>query len=178
MLPTRATLALILTAAGLVLLLAFKTPDDPTLTRNGRAAAATDRPAAVATPAPGRSTGPSANGSGSGSGSDGSAGSGSGSGSTGSGSASGTYDGAVIPTRYGDVQVEVKMRAGRIADVVALQLPSDRARSEMISQYAEPILRTEALKVQSAQIDIVSGATYTSDGYAQSLQAALDQAHA
>ncbi len=47
----------------------------------------------------------------------------------------------------------------------------------MISQYAAPVLRSEALQAQSAQIDLVSGATYTSDGYAQSLQAALDQAH-
>ncbi len=65
---------------------------------------------------------------------------------------------------------------GKIADVEALQLPSDRARSAAISQYAEPVLRTEALQAQSAQIDLISGATYTSDAYAQSLQAAIDQA--
>jgi uncharacterized protein with FMN-binding domain len=82
--------------------------------------------------------------------------------------------GPVVPTRYGDVQVEVEESAGRIADVVALQLPSDRRRSAEISNYAAPILHDEALQAQNAQIDVVSGATYTSDAYAQSLQAALD----
>ena len=55
-------------------------------------------------------------------------------------------------------------------------MPSDATRSQMIAQYAAPILRSEALTAQSAQINLVSGATYTSEGYAQSLQAALDQA--
>ncbi len=65
---------------------------------------------------------------------------------------------------------------GKIADITALQLPFDRQRSAEISQIVEPMLRSEALTAQSAQIDLVSGATYTSDAYAQSLQSALDQA--
>jgi uncharacterized protein with FMN-binding domain len=65
--------------------------------------------------------------------------------------------------------------SGKVADVVALQLPTGR-RSGQISSYAAPILHDEALQAQSASIDTVSGATYTSDAYAQSLQAALDQA--
>jgi uncharacterized protein with FMN-binding domain len=68
----------------------------------------------------------------------------------------------------------VTIRAGRLVDVTALQLPSDRRRSEEISTEAAPILRQEALAAQGAVIDTVSGATYTSDSYAQSLQAALD----
>ena len=56
--------------------------------------------------------------------------------------------------------------------------PFDRERSQYISQQAEPYLRQEALQAQSAQIDLVSGATYTSYSYAQSLQSALDKAHA
>ena len=64
---------------------------------------------------------------------------------------------------------------GKVSDVVALQLPTGR-RSGQISHSAEPILHDEALQAQSAKIDLVSGATYTSDAYAQSLQAALDQA--
>jgi uncharacterized protein with FMN-binding domain len=82
--------------------------------------------------------------------------------------------GPVVSTRYGDVQVEVDTSGGRITNVVALQLPSDRRRSAEISAYAKPILHNEAIQAQSAQIDVVSGATYTSDAYAQSLQAALD----
>ena len=58
----------------------------------------------------------------------------------------------------------------------APELPYDRARSAEISQYVAPVLRSEALAAQGAQIDTVSGATYTSDAYAQSLQAALAQA--
>jgi uncharacterized protein with FMN-binding domain len=89
-----------------------------------------------------------------------------------------TVTGAVIPTRYGDVQVAVVLNGTHIDDVNALQLPFDRARSQFISQQAAPILRQEVLTAQSAQIDTVSGASYTSDGYAQSVQSALDQAHA
>jgi uncharacterized protein with FMN-binding domain len=85
-------------------------------------------------------------------------------------------DGPVEDTRYGPVQVEVTIRGGKLVDVTALQLPSDRRRSEEISTEAAPILRQEALDAQGVSIDTVSGATYTSDGYAASLQAALDAA--
>jgi uncharacterized protein with FMN-binding domain len=86
--------------------------------------------------------------------------------------------GPVVDNRYGPVQVRVTLRSGRIVDVTAVQLPSDRNRSRAISNYAAPILSQEALAAQGARIDSVSGASYTSDGYAQSLQAALDQARA
>jgi uncharacterized protein with FMN-binding domain len=75
------------------------------------------------------------------------------------------------------VQVRITVSGGRISDITALQLPTDRRRSQQISQYAGPILRSEAIAAQSASIDTVSGATYTSQGYEQSLQSALDQAH-
>jgi uncharacterized protein with FMN-binding domain len=81
-----------------------------------------------------------------------------------------------VPNRYGDVQVQVTLSGGKITDVTALQLPFDRQRSNEISQIAGPMLRSEVLQVQSANIDIISGATYTSQSYAQSVQAALDQA--
>jgi uncharacterized protein with FMN-binding domain len=84
--------------------------------------------------------------------------------------------GSVIRTAYGPVQVRVTMRGDQLVDVQALQLPSDRSRSARISQEAGPILRTEALRAQSANIDIVSGASYTSEGYARSLQSAIDAA--
>lgn len=88
-----------------------------------------------------------------------------------------SYDGAVETNRFGDVQVRAVLRGNRLVDVVALQLPNDRARSAYISEQAAPVLRQEALDAQSASIDTVSGATYTSESYAQSLQAALDAAH-
>jgi uncharacterized protein with FMN-binding domain len=87
-----------------------------------------------------------------------------------------TVDGPVVSTQYGDVQVRVTVQGGRIADVQALELPSDRERSARISNFAGPELHDEALAAQSANIDIVSGATYTSEGYAESLQSALDRA--
>jgi uncharacterized protein with FMN-binding domain len=88
----------------------------------------------------------------------------------------GTYPGTVAQTEYGPVQVRVVVAGGRITDVTALQLPGGAARSEQISKRAGPLLRLGALKAQSAEIDTVSGATYTSDGYRRSLQAALDAA--
>lgn len=91
--------------------------------------------------------------------------------------ASGAFTGQDVPNRFGDVQVQVIVANGRITDVKALQLPSDRAQSAYISQVAGPMLRTEALQAQSARIDVISGATYTSDSYVQSLESALQQAH-
>ena len=87
-------------------------------------------------------------------------------------------NGDAIPTQYGDVQVAITLRGGRLTDVRALQLPFDHPRSQFISSQAEPLLRQEALQAQSARIDILSGATYTSDAYAQSLQTALTRARA
>lgn len=87
-----------------------------------------------------------------------------------------TVDGPVVSNPYGDVQVRVTLRGKQIVDVKALTLPSDRSRSVEISQYAGPRLRTEVLQAQSAQIDLISGASYTSDSYAQSVQGALDRA--
>jgi uncharacterized protein with FMN-binding domain len=89
-----------------------------------------------------------------------------------------TVAGAAVMTPYGPVQVQVKVRGTRIVSISTLALPFDRSRSQEISQVAGPLLRSEALKAQSARIDVVSGATYTSEGYAQSLQSALDRAHA
>ena len=89
----------------------------------------------------------------------------------------GTFTGSDFPNRYGDVQVRVVISNGRITDVQAVQLPTDRAESAYISQQAGPWLRSEALQAQSANIDIISGATYTSQSYAQSLESALQQAH-
>jgi uncharacterized protein with FMN-binding domain len=84
--------------------------------------------------------------------------------------------GQVMRTQFGDTQVQVTIDGGRITDVIAVQLPYDRQRSAQISQIVEPMLHDEALQAQSAQIDLISGATYTSEAYAQSLQSALDQA--
>jgi uncharacterized protein with FMN-binding domain len=90
----------------------------------------------------------------------------------------GSYDGAAVRIRWGSVQVRVTIANGAIADVAALQLPTGDGHSADISWRVEPILRSAALASQSASIDVVSGATYTSLAYARSLQAALDAARA
>lgn len=88
---------------------------------------------------------------------------------------SGQFTGPVGADPYGDVQVQITVKNGKIADVTALSLPVG-GHSGRISDYVAPILRQQALTAQSARIDGVSGATYTSQAYAQSLQGALDQA--
>ena len=89
----------------------------------------------------------------------------------------GTFTGSDFPNRFGDVVVRVVITDGHLKDVQAVQLPFDRAQSAYISQVAGPMLRSEALQAQSANIDVISGATYTSQSYAQSLESALQQAH-
>jgi uncharacterized protein with FMN-binding domain len=86
-------------------------------------------------------------------------------------------DGPQIDTQWGPVQVSVSFRKGRIVGVKILQEPSDNGRDQEINSYAMPILVQETIAAQSAQIDAVGGASYTSDGYVQSLQGALDAAH-
>lgn len=93
------------------------------------------------------------------------------------GGAAGTFTGALVDTRYGPVQVRIVVSGTTVVDVQAIALPRDRARSAAISQYSAPILRTEAIQAQSAKIDVVSGATYTSLAYARSLDSAMKQAH-
>ncbi|MFG2950704.1 FMN-binding protein [Streptomyces adustus] len=108
-----------------------------------------------------------------------SAGSGSsGSGSSGSSGSSGTrtVTGETVQTRWGPVQVRITLEDGRLTEVTAVTYPQENPRDQEINSYAVPQLRREALAAQSADIDTVSGATYTSDGYRRSLQSALDSA--
>jgi uncharacterized protein with FMN-binding domain len=165
MIPKRAVGALVTTVFALALLFSFKTADDLTLSGIGTAGfAAVGTPpstaggvastsgSTAATPAP-----------------------------TTAATSSGTYHdgtdlGSVVATRFGNVQVQVTISGGQITDVTAVQLPNRDGRSQWIASEAEPILREEALTAQSANIDLLSGATYTSEGYAESLQSALDKA--
>lgn len=166
--PRRAVAAIVATALGLVLLFSFKTPDTaPVSSRPG--------PVAFGTPTTPAGSGPVVRGT------SGPAPSGrlstpipSGAGAVGGDQ---QVDGDVVGTRFGDVQVRLVESGGQIVDVKAIQLPFDRRRSLEISQFVEPILHSEALTAQSAQIDTVSGATYTSDAYRTSLQSALDRVH-
>ena len=86
-----------------------------------------------------------------------------------------TATGAAVDTQYGAAQVRVTVKGGKITDIEALQLQGNDPRSLQISSSAEPILKQEALAKQSADIDAVSGASFTSASYTQSLQSALDK---
>jgi uncharacterized protein with FMN-binding domain len=87
-----------------------------------------------------------------------------------------TVTGDTVQTRWGPVQVRITLKNGRLTDVTAVSYPTDNPRDQEINSFALPRLRGEALQAQSASIDTVSGATYTSDGYRRSLQSALDSA--
>ena len=102
-----------------------------------------------------------------------------GSGGTSGGSTAGgtAFDGAVVSTRWGDIQVTITVSDGRITGVTVPVYPQANGRDRQINARALPILTQETLAAQSADIDAVSGATVTSEGYKESLQAALDAAH-
>jgi uncharacterized protein with FMN-binding domain len=90
--------------------------------------------------------------------------------------AAGAVTGAVAQTRWGPVQVQITVENGRITGVTVPQYPDGNGRDRQINDVALPELVQETLSAQSADIDMVSGATVTSDGYLESLQSALDQA--
>ena len=96
--------------------------------------------------------------------------------STGSGYKDGTYTGPTVYVDWGYVQVQATIRSGKISSVRFLQYPSDRRTSVRINSIANPELQQEAMQAQSADVNIITGATLTSEGFQQSLQAALDQA--
>jgi uncharacterized protein with FMN-binding domain len=162
----RVILAICATAAGLVLLLTFKT-------HTQSAAPGTSPAAALGSPSPGTS------------GAAGSAAPGStGAAKAPAGTATGTpaagpaktVTGAAWPTIYGPVQVQVTVKAGKVTAVTAVDYPTGTPRDAQINAFAIPQLNSEALAAGSAKIDTVSGATYTSGGYVGSLQNALDKA--
>lgn len=168
----RIVTAILSTITGLVLLFSYHTSTDGSTV------------AGLAVAQLGPSTGSSSesrspNGVGpgsSGSGSTGSSGAGSGSGRSSAASAA-TFTGDVAQTQWGPVQVQITVKAGKVTRSRAVQYPQNNDRDYMINSYALPILDQEVVQQQSAAIDVVSGATVTSDGYLQSLQAAIDQAH-
>ena len=88
----------------------------------------------------------------------------------------GTYTGSVEDAYYGNLQVQVQISNGNISDVTFLQYPNDNHDSRFINEQAMPILKSEAIQVQSANVDIVSGASDSSQAFQKSLQTALQQA--
>jgi len=102
---------------------------------------------------------------------------------TGSGTTSGTgtaqtatVTGSSTDTRWGPVQVQITVANGEITDVTVVEYPTGNGKDRQINARALPVLVQETLDAQSADIDMVSGATVTSEGYIGSLQSALDEA--
>jgi len=157
----RIAIAIMGTISGLVLLFSYHT------SRNEGSVAV-----AISAPAVAGSSGSSAS-----SGSSGSAGAAPAPQAAQGATAAGTYTGDSVMTRWGAVQVAITVADGKITAVQAVEYPQNNARDRQINAYALPVLAQEVTQAQSAQIDVVSGATVTSDGYIQSLQSALDQAH-
>src|SRR3954454_19253260 len=148
------------TVAAVVLLFSYRT---------STMGAASSRPAAATGGAPGLVSGTTPDPTASGSTTSG--------GTTPGGTGAAVVNGSVAQTRWGPVQVQVQISGGRITEVKALQVPDGNRRDQEINSYAVPQLRSDVLAAQSASIDTVSGATVTSDGYLESLQAALDTAN-
>ena len=154
--PKRAMVASLLTTAALILLISFKTPAPTTFGTGGNAPVVIPSTAAGATGQPGASSPAGVTGT--------------------KGSYTGQITGSAVQIPFGTVQVQVTFQAGKITDVQAIQMPSNQRHSAEISSAVAPMLHDEVLQAQSAQVNTISGATYTSQGYIQSLQSALDQA--
>jgi len=86
------------------------------------------------------------------------------------------YLGAAIDTRYGPVQVQITVRSGKIIRADVTQVPMNNGHDRELNTYAVPLLNAAAVTWQTADLQSVSGATYTSEGYKQSLQSAIDKA--
>jgi major membrane immunogen (membrane-anchored lipoprotein) len=171
----RIVVALVGTVAGLLGLFSYHTS-------LAGAGSVTTAPALGASTAPTATSGSSAGGSsagGSSTGGSSTGGSSTGGSSTGGSSTGGsrTVTGAVAQTRWGPVQVRLKVSGGKITAADAVQYPNGNGRDQEINSYALPVLAREVLAAQSGNIDLVSGATVTSDGYVASLQSAIDKAH-
>jgi len=172
---TRAAVSAALASAG-ILIAGWQSGIHVADTGSAVASAATDTTGTTGSTGSGGTSG--STGSSSSSGTSGSSGSSSAGGATGaSAKAAATYDGAVVQTRFGSVQVQITVQAGKITDVTALQLTDAERKSVQISNRAAPLLRDEVLSAQSADVQTISGATVTSDAYLNSLQAALDAAN-
>jgi uncharacterized protein with FMN-binding domain len=155
----RVMMATVSTVSGVILLLALKPTSAPATTTAGLAAP----PAAASAPAKGTSSAPST--------------------STGSKQTTAaaaaqtrTVTGTTVQTQYGPVQVQITVSGKKLTGTTLIQYPNNSGRSIQLAASSLPVLTKEAVAAQSAKIDAVSGASYTSAGYKKSLQSALDMA--
>jgi uncharacterized protein with FMN-binding domain len=90
----------------------------------------------------------------------------------------GTYTGTTASSEYGDVQVSATISAGKLSDITFITMPSEQGHTAQVTASSEPVLKSEAIASQSANVNIISGATQTTQAFEQSLQSALSQAQA
>jgi uncharacterized protein with FMN-binding domain len=90
----------------------------------------------------------------------------------------GTYTGSVVNAYYGNIQVSAVVSGGKLSDITFLQYPDDNGHSQEINNSAMPTLKSEAISAQSSKVNVVSGATLTSQAFDESLANALTQAQA
>jgi uncharacterized protein with FMN-binding domain len=178
----RIVYTLLATVTGVVLLLSYRTSLEAVAPVSTGAGTGTDSGTSGSGGTGTSGSGTAGSGTGS---SDGSSTPGSGSsespsasGSASSGLKDGSYTGQSADTRYGPVQVKITVSGGAITAVDVPVYPTESFRDQQINRRAVPQLVSETLKAQSSHIDMVSGATFTSDGYIGSLQSAIDQASA
>jgi len=157
----RVIVAAVSTISGLIMLLSFKTHALPTTLSAPPAAVSGAGPTTTTTSnsasSAGSASAPSTT-------------------STTAGTTTVTVTGSAASTRYGPVQVQITVTNGKITAVDAVEYPTAKSRDVQINSRAIPQLDREALAAQSAHINMISGATYTSNGYIASLQSALDKA--
>lgn len=147
----RVILAIVSTIAALVMVLSFKTHSSSSLA-TPPAAVSTTTPSTTPTTSAGGSTAATTT------------------------TTTTTVTGDAVETRYGPVQVQIKVTSGKVVSATAIVYPTNDPRDQQINSYAIPALNQEASSAGSASIDMISGATFTSEGYIQSLQSALDKA--
>lgn len=150
----RVLLAFVSTVTGLVMLLSFKTHSIAATT----SAASRIAPPSVVTTQSGTAKTPTATPT------------------AAAGATTKTVTGSSVDTRYGPVQVQIVITNGKIISATAVQYPNSNSRDQEINSYAVPTLQQESVQNNSPNIDMVSGATYTSNGYISSLQSALNKA--
>ena len=153
----RVILAAVSTIAGLTMLLSFKTQPRTSVATPPTAAGSPTIPSSNPETTGDSASAPSTTG-------------------TTNGTATKTVTGDAADTRYGPVEVKITVTNGQVSAVDAVEYPQDTPKDYEINSYAIPQLNQEAVAAKSAQIDMVSGATYTSDGYITSLQSALNKA--
>lgn len=168
----RIAIAVMGTISGLVMLFSYHTSTNSQVatTGTGSGTGTSDSAATGSSTDSSDSSGSDSSGSDSGSSSSGSS-------DSGSSSSPGTYTGDAVATQFGAVQVRITVEDGRITAAEAVQYPQHNHHDQEINSYAVPLLNEAAVQAQSADIDTVSGATVTSNGYVESLQSAIDKAN-